>query len=114
MSMKRGKRSGSGGGTGGVPDCSCEFATAYPTLAAFLSEGTWEDGAPRETGTITLLWEEGLWKAALNNRDASQSAFVSGRTLGALFEAVEKGIYDDELEWRTKKPFKPGMRPRGG
>lgn len=64
---------------------------------------TWPDGPPRVTGTITLLFEEGMAKAALNDRDAGCSAFVSAKTYTSLFDRIEKGLCEDSLEWRTKR-----------
>ena len=84
------------------------------TLVEFLSLGKWEDGTSRQSGTMTILWEDGLYKAALNDRDASLSTFVSGHTLADLLKAVEEGLATQNLEWREKRPWVPGKSKKGG
>jgi hypothetical protein len=86
-----------------VPLSECSWQKKFPTVAEFLSLQTWPDGPPRQTGTITLLFEEGMAKAALNDRDAGSSCFVSAKTFTSLFERIERGLCDDSLEWRVKR-----------
>lgn len=76
------------------------FAKAYPALAEFLSLEEWEAGVERERGTITLFWEDGLFKASINNRDSQEVAFVTKGTHKTLLEAIEKGLATDSLDWR--------------
>lgn len=91
---------------------SCQFLKGLPTVAEFLSLSRWEDGASRETGTVTLFFEEGLLKACLNDRDSGSSAFISARTFTSLFQAMEKGLLAGSLEWRQRGAgkAKPGKR----
>jgi hypothetical protein len=91
----------------------CELTTLYPTLAEFLWRAKWEDGASRSTGTITLMVDSGMYKAAVNDRDSELSAFVSGRNLTGLLEAIERGLTEGSLEWRTKRAFRPGGKRPG-
>lgn len=90
----------------------CEIATLYPTVMEFLRLERWEDGTSRRTGTITLLSDAGMLKAALNDRDADLSSFVAGRSLTALLEALEAGLRDGGLEWRKKAPWNPKGKGR--
>jgi hypothetical protein len=80
----------------------CSLSKKYPTWAEFLYRQCWEVGQPRLTGTVTLFWEEGLWKMALNDRDTGASCFISGKTLSDLMLTAEKGLCDDSLPWRLK------------
>jgi hypothetical protein len=97
-----------------VPLQDCAWQKKFPTVAEFLCQQTWQDGAARLTGTITLLFEDGIVKAALNDRDGGCSAFVSARTFTSLWEALEKGLAGDGLEWRVKRdPPLGGPRKKG-
>lgn len=89
------------------PATSCPWSGKYPTVVEFLSTSLWPDGAKRETGTITLLCDSGLAKAALNDRDANVSAFLSAESWTALFKALEEGLAGGRLEWRAKKEYGP-------
>lgn len=80
----------------------CKLMETYPDLYNFLTDTQWDDGKPRETGTMLLFVQEGRYKVALNDRDADASAFVSGRTLTELLLAVEEAITDPTVEWRSK------------
>lgn len=91
----------SGGGLSKGPDI-CGLAMTFPTLFEFLSLSRWPDGSLRSTGTITLIGEGALLKAAVHDRDGSRSAFVSARTLTVLFEEIEEGLVKDNLDWRDK------------
>jgi hypothetical protein len=76
----------------------------YPTVWAFLSALTWpEDGSPRVPGSITLFTEDGVWKAAVNDK-TGYVAFVSGRSPEGLLEAIEEGMEAGSLDWRKSKP----------
>jgi hypothetical protein len=76
----------------------------YPTVLEFVSLRRWEDGTVRVCGTLLLFVDMGMWKACLHDKDASASAFVSGKTPGALLEAMEKGLREDSLDWRADRP----------
>lgn len=75
----------------------------YPTLCEFLATTVWPDGAPRTTGSISLFFEDSLFKACLNDRDASLSAFVSSPTLAGVLDKLEAGLVADKLDWRAWK-----------
>lgn len=97
-----------------VPLSECSWQKKYPTVAEFLSMAAWPDGPPRVTGTITLLFEEGMVKAALNDRDSGCSCFVSAKTFTSLWERLEKGLSEDTLEWRVKRDGpQAGPRKKG-
>lgn len=111
MTLKRRSPQHSPCSAGGVLT-ACELSVLYPTVVEFLCKETWEDGASRLTGTITLMAEGGMVKAAVNDRDGQLSCFVSGKSVTSLLEALEVGLGDDSLDWRVKKPF--GQGPRKG
>lgn len=91
-----------------------EWGKKYPSVAAFLSDSTWEDGTTREPGTLLLFWEDGLWKGCLHDRTAAMQTFLSALTPSGLLETAEKGLRGDSLEWRKKRPWGSGKGKKGG
>jgi hypothetical protein len=49
------------------------------------------------------MFDQGVWKAAVHDRDRAVSAFLSGKTLTSLLASLEKGLVEDSLEWRAKE-----------
>jgi len=91
-----------------------EWEKRWRTLAEFLSSCTWDDGSSREPGTLLVFAEDGVWKACLHDRTGGMQTFVSAQTPGALWDALEKGLAGDSLEWRRKKPWGGGKPRKGG
>ncbi len=110
MALKRRVVTSDGSGQPLASYASCKLAERFPTLWEFLTLSLWPDGTERCTGTMTLMAEGGMVKAALNDRDVSASCFVSGKTFTSLLEAIEKGLDGESLEWRAKRDD----RPKGG
>lgn len=82
-----------------------DFARRWPTLAAYLSDTTWDDGKKRETATLTLFVDDGCLKACLSDRATARIAFVTETTLQGLLDVLQEGLEDDSIEWR-KANFK--------
>jgi hypothetical protein len=81
-----------------------------PALTEFLAAGTYESGDRRETGTVTLFFEGGVWKACLNDRDQGMVGFL---TLPELVDAIlvlEEALAQGKGEWRAAKPRGTGKR----
>lgn len=66
------------------------------------------------TGTLTLMRDGDLFKACLNDRDSECSAFISGKTLTSLLEAVEAALKEGKADWRAWKPGEAGKSRRRG
>jgi hypothetical protein len=88
------------------------FAKKYPALAEFLATEEWEPGVPRERGTLTLFFEDGQFKVAVNDRDQCVVAFLSKGTFPGLLDALEKGLQGDGLDWRGQKGKQPNRGRR--
>lgn len=76
-------------------------AKAFPAVLEFLTAVQWAPGEPRKPGTLTIFTDDGLWKASLNDKDADRSAFVSAASPELCLVALEKGLRDDTLTWRS-------------
>jgi hypothetical protein len=85
----------------------CALSKQVPSLIEFLSQSTWEDGTSRQTGTLTVMVHDGVLKAAVNDRESSSSAFVSGKSFTSLLKAVDKGLAEGSLDFRVKVPYTP-------
>lgn len=83
-------------------DMTCEMMRRCPHLHTFLVDTTWDDGEPRETGTVLIFCDGGRVKACLNDRALDRSVFVTGTTLWGLLDALEEGLEHNALEWRSK------------
>lgn len=91
-------------GLASVVEVDSWWAQKHPALVEFLTLSQWEDGSLRETGTVLLFAEDGVWKACLNDRDAAKVAFVSGTSLEDVLVRAEAGLEEGDLDWRGRKP----------
>lgn len=110
MGLQKPVVAGCGGSAVGDGCAHCPVLEPFPAVRSFLFDVRWEDGSPRKTGTITLMVDLGVLKAALNCRDTETSTFVSGQTLFQLLESIEKGLGAGTLEWRRKTPYNSNGR----
>jgi hypothetical protein len=86
-----------------VPEAG--YWVGLPDLVSFLSGLTWPDGSARQSGTIMLMTEVGVWKCWLHDRDAGMGCFVSGKTLDSCLERAEEAVGSSEADWRPdRKP----------
>lgn len=76
------------------------WAAKYPLLVEMLVTTRWPDQKPREVATCLAVAEGGVWKVCLHDRANRRSAWVSGETLDAAFEALETGLQEGSLGWR--------------
>ena len=84
-------------------DSYSEFERMWPNLLAFLQDETYEDGSRRTTGTLLFFFQDGQFKACLNDRDCSRSAFLTSSGIHEACDALEEGLANDNLDWRAKK-----------
>lgn len=95
-----------------VSEADGAFFKKYPALSEFLDLEEWEPGQTRERGTMTLFFEQGAFKAAVNDRDSGLVAFVSKQSFQGLLEAIEKGLQTGSLDWRAQKGKVQGRAKR--
>lgn len=90
------------GGPGHVP-VGGGWEKEYPALFEYLTLVVWEDGTARQTSTLLLFFEDGAWKACLNDRENARSAWASGGSPHQAIRALEDALGDDLVEWRRRK-----------
>lgn len=95
---------------GVLPVLDEAFVRDYPTLAEFLTRVLWEPGVPREKGSVFVFYEDGVFKACLNDKDSLQVAFTSSTTFTGLWKALEKGLKANSLDWRLSTQGKASKR----
>jgi len=91
-----------GDGVSSVPPDD-PIGLAYPCVLKFLTLTAYGDGKRRVPGSITLFFDAGVLKAAVNDKDVDMSAFVSGSGLAGLLASIEDGLVEDRLDWRENR-----------
>lgn len=89
--------------------CDMTWQASVPLLHAMLTI-TQVNGKPRETSSLLLFCEDGLFKACLNDRGNARTLWASGGTITALLEALEKALATGEAAWRKSRPYKQGKK----
>jgi hypothetical protein len=77
--------------------------TQYSELWAFLTASTFEDGARRRTGRLSLSCDADLLALSLTDEETGQYACLSGRNVTALLEEAELRLSDGSLSWRPSR-----------
>lgn len=104
MPLQKHPKPTTGGGTlNGTGRVAVGVLASFPTVSEFLLNSKYSDGSRRLTGTVTLCGDLGELKARVNDKDRSLVAFISGESLEAILGVLEKGIQDDQLDWREDK-----------
>jgi len=88
------------------------MSKTHPALWEYLTLSSWEDGSPRQTATLSIFWGPNGLQAALNDRDASMVAFVTGDDPTALLASLEHGLQHDALDWRQSYQGKGQKRKK--
>lgn len=93
---------GEAGGSGYAKDDD-SFASSFPALVEFMTLTEWDDKTKRKTGTVMLMVDAGVCKAWVHDKDAKRSTFLSSDTFWGLLEALERGLREDTLGWRSDR-----------
>lgn len=88
-------------GGGGMVKRDPRIEKDYPATWDLLTTSKLQDGTVVRTMTVLLFIQDGWWKACLNDRQGEVSSFVSAETAVALLQAIEEGLAQDSLEWRS-------------
>ncbi len=86
-----------------------ELEGSRPKLYMWLTETKIGD-QDRQTGSLTIFVEDGLFKAWVNDRWMHQYAVKSARTLDSLLDEIETSFNDGSIDWRKQKK---GGRAKG-
>lgn len=76
------------------------FAKDHPIVHAFLASREMIGGKRRQGATLTIVAEDGVWKAGLRDRDKQASLWVSATTVAGVYDALEAALGKTPVEWR--------------
>lgn len=93
-----------------------DFQMTFPALSEFMTAPSYPDGSAREKATVSVFFEDGMFKACLNERDRGLVLFVSEAKFGCLFEALELLLQGEHVPWRISKQTaaKGSQKPKKG
>lgn len=77
-----------------------------PLLIDYLTNTRYDDGAVREVSTLNIFIQDGVFKVAVNDRDAEASLYASGETLQLALAAAESRLNANVADWRFWKSAK--------
>lgn len=82
-----------------------EFQATYPELFEYLTATCFDDdpAAPRQTSTLLLFAQDGVWKANLRDRAEGVCAWVAAPTLLGLLAVLEDELKTGEVVWRLDR-----------
>jgi len=79
-----------------------QLAGSHPAFVEFLCLTAWaEDGKPRTKGTVKVFYDDGMFKAFLNDLDQKRYCCVSADSLSGLLDVLEAVLTDDGVQWRS-------------
>lgn len=99
------KRAGGldGAGAASAEPADAKGKEALPALWEFLCAAVWDDGTERETGTLLIFVDDGVFKACLNDRDQQGVGFVTCKSLSAALQAADKALREGKVDWRAAR-----------
>jgi len=81
-----------------------EAQELFPGLMEYLTRAKDDNGRPRKTATMTILVQDGAWKATLNDRETGYQCWVTGGSALEAIRALEAAVCDPRTVWRAN-PF---------
>jgi len=86
---------------------------AMPALISHLVDAEYDDGSARLTSSLTVFSDQGVLKAALNDKDTGETLWVSAPGLHTLLATLERHLRDGTGDWRMRAG-QPPRRTKGG
>lgn len=88
-----------------------EATERFPNITELLSVTVLPGGEERLPSKITLMWEDGAWKAGITEPGMEASAWVTTFTLEGLLDALEARLASDDPDvWRKWASAFKGQR----
>ncbi len=72
-------------------------------LLEYMTLERWEGGGAREPATVTVFFEGGGLRLALNDRAMRRSMYVTAGTVEAGLRALDKALRSSSGDWRAWK-----------
>jgi hypothetical protein len=84
----------------------------WPTLLALLTVRDSGGKGIRQTSTLTVLAEDGVFKGGLRDRQEGVSLWVSSSSLLGVYDALEGALQATTVNWRKTPDYKPRDRQK--
>lgn len=92
-----------------APPRDPDFANQHPALCEFMTLTRVDAKTVRKTATLNVFFEQGVFKAFLNDRETRKSLCVVSDTFLGLLVALEASITSDDPGWRNLPDHNPGI-----
>lgn len=80
-----------------------DFVSRFPRVARLMTATVLPSGQPRQTSTLIIVFEEGLFKGGLRERDRDVSLWQSSSTMDGLLLALEEALARKPVDWRRSQ-----------
>lgn len=80
-----------------------EWEELYPALLQYLTALRDGDDIPRQTATMVLFSEDGLFKLTLIDRATQMQLWASESTVAATLESLEANLHQPTPSWRKTR-----------
>ncbi len=87
-----------------------KFATSHPTITSYLTDTQYDDGSPRQPGSLSVRIEEGEVRLALNDVDNGRSMYTAASSLSEALKLMEGHLKATGGTWRAWKGKGKGKR----
>lgn len=93
-----------------------QWAETYPLLWSYLTQVAWEDGSSRETSSLLVFFQDGLFKVMLKDKALGRCLWAATRQPSCVWELLETLLQDPATEWRADRQpnsSQPARRLKG-
>lgn len=80
-----------------------DFGKRFPTIASYLCDPWWDDGKPREVGSLTVRMGDANVGIALTDPEAKASCYTTAATFYEALELMEGALTAGRAVWRRWK-----------
>jgi hypothetical protein len=87
-----------------------KWAERHPALWEYLTSTKYPDGGARQTSTLLLFVEDGVWKACLKDRDTGRSLWIASGSPTEAMTDLELTLAAGDAEWRKDKQWQPAKK----
>lgn len=90
-------------GINATPVEACELALQVPTVFDYLGQNAWPDGSVRQTSSLLVFHQDGMFKGMLRDAEAGLCLWIAGKSLTGLLVSLEAALNDPHAEWRVDR-----------
>lgn len=90
-------------GVHATPVDPCELALQIPTVYDYLGQTAWPDGSVRQTSSLLVFQQDGMFKGMLKDAEAGLCLWIAGKSLTGLLASLEAALNDPNAEWRVDR-----------